>query len=75
MEASWSYRHPPRVGRDKLADVAAAPEAVRVIAWKAQTRLSARYRARFVGFDRTGAEQACLALKGRGQDCMVLKAP
>ena len=45
VEASWSYRHPPRVGRDKLAKVAAAPEPVRAIAWKAQTRLSARYRA------------------------------
>ena len=45
VEAAWSYRHPPRVGRDKLAPVAAAPEAVRAIAWKAQTRLSARFRA------------------------------
>ena len=39
-----------------------------------ETPQGRRYRARFVGFDRTGAEQACLALKGRGQDCMVLKA-
>jgi transposase len=45
VEASWSYRHPARVGREKQAKVAAAPEAARVIAWKAQTRLSARYRA------------------------------
>jgi transposase len=44
IECSWSYRHPPRVGRDKEAKVAAAPRAVREIAWKAQTRLSARYR-------------------------------
>jgi len=44
VECSWSYRHPPRVGRDKAAKVAAAPRAVREIAWKAQTRLSARYR-------------------------------
>jgi transposase len=41
---SWSYQHPPRVGRDKAAKVAAAPRAVQEIAWKAQTRLSARYR-------------------------------
>ena len=27
VEASWSYRHPPRVGREKLAKVEAAPEA------------------------------------------------
>lgn len=45
VEAAWSYRHPPRVGREKQAKVEAAPEAVREIAWKAQTRLSARYRA------------------------------
>ena len=44
VEASWSYRHPPRVGREKQAKVDAAPEAVRAIAWKAQTRLSTRYR-------------------------------
>lgn len=45
VECSWSYRHPPRVGKEKLAKVAAAPRAVQEIAWKAQSRLSARYRA------------------------------
>jgi transposase len=45
VECSWSYRHPPRIGKEKLAKVAAAPPAVREIAWKAQSRLSARYRA------------------------------
>ena len=45
VEASWSYRHPPRIGRQKQAKVDAAPEAVRAVAWKAQSRLSARYRA------------------------------
>ncbi len=45
VECAWSYRHPPRVGVDKLAKVDAAPPAVRDIAWKAQTPLSARYRA------------------------------
>ena len=45
VECSWSYRHPPRIGRDKQAKVAAAPSAVREIAWKAQARLCARYRA------------------------------
>lgn len=44
VECAWSYRHPPRVGRDKQAKVAAAPPAVREIAWKAQCRLCARYR-------------------------------
>jgi transposase len=45
VECSWSYQHPPRVGRKKQEKVAAAPRAVREIAWKAQCRLSKRYRA------------------------------
>jgi transposase len=45
VECSWSYRHPPRVGKKKQDKVAAAPRAVREIAWKAQCRLSARYLA------------------------------
>jgi transposase len=44
VECAWSYQHPPRVGKDKQAKVAAAPPAVREIAWKAQSRLSGRYR-------------------------------
>jgi transposase len=44
VECAWSYRHPPRVGRDKQERVAAAPRAVRQIAWKAQCRLHNRYR-------------------------------
>ena len=45
VECSWSYQHAPRVGKKKLEKVAAAPPAVREVAWKAQCRLSARYRA------------------------------
>jgi transposase len=45
VECSWSYRHPPRVGKEKLAKVAAAPAAAQEIAWKAQSRLSGRFRA------------------------------
>jgi transposase len=45
VECAWSYQHPPRVGKSKQATVAAAPRAVREIAWKAQCRLSGRYRA------------------------------
>jgi len=45
VECSWSYRHPPRLGKEKLAKVEAAPRAVREIAWKAQHRLTGRYRA------------------------------
>ncbi len=45
VESAWSYRHPPRIGKAKLAKFEAAPPAVRDIAWTAQSRLSARYRA------------------------------
>jgi transposase len=45
VECAWSYQHPPRVGKDKQQRVAAAPPAVREIAWKAQCRLNRRYRA------------------------------
>jgi transposase len=45
IEASWNYRHPARVSSAKQARVAAAPRRVREIAWKAQTRLTARFRA------------------------------
>jgi transposase len=45
VEAAWSYRHPPRVGVEKQVLVAAAPSAAREIAWKAQVRLTKRFRA------------------------------
>jgi transposase len=45
VECSWSYQHPPRVGRVKQQKVEAAPQAAREIAWKAQCRLCGRYRA------------------------------
>jgi Transposase IS116/IS110/IS902 family len=44
VEAAWSYRYPPRVSRDKLPKVEAAPRHVREIAWKAQTRLCGRFQ-------------------------------
>jgi len=44
VECSWSYRHPPRLGKEKLGKVANAPRDVREIAWKAQHRLTGRYR-------------------------------
>jgi transposase len=45
VECTWSYQHPPRVGRNKQQKVDAASPAVREIAWKAQYRLHRRYRA------------------------------
>lgn len=44
IEAAHSYRYPARIGRHKLTAVDAVPEAVRAIAWKAQTRLCQRFR-------------------------------
>jgi transposase len=45
VEGAWTYRHPPRTGRAKHAVLKDQLPAVRDIAWKAQTRLCARYRA------------------------------
>jgi transposase len=44
VEAAHCCRFPPRVTRHKLAAVDTVPEAVREIAWRAQTRLCRRYR-------------------------------
>jgi transposase len=44
VESAWTYRHPPKVGAKKLYRLEEAPPKVREIAWKAQSRLTARYR-------------------------------
>ena len=44
IEAAWSYRYPARVAKDKAEILVRLPKSVRDIAWKAQTRLCARYR-------------------------------
>lgn len=44
IEAAHSYRLAARIARRKLKAVDAVPDAVRAIAWKAQTRLCQRYR-------------------------------
>jgi transposase len=45
VESAWTYRHPPRIGKAKLAKLERVSPEVREIAWKAQSRLTARYRA------------------------------
>jgi hypothetical protein len=45
IESAWAYRFPARLGADKRAKIEALPKPVADIAWKAQTRLCARYRA------------------------------
>src|SRR6478736_4311289 len=44
VEGAWSYRHPARVTETIRVRLEGLPKAVREIAWKAQVRLSARYR-------------------------------
>jgi transposase len=44
IEAAWCYRFPARVSRELLLRQEELPKAIRAIAWKAQTRLCARYR-------------------------------
>ena len=45
VESAWTYRHPPKIGKEKLYRLEAATPKVREVAWKAQSRLTARYRA------------------------------
>jgi transposase len=45
VESAWTFRHPARMGAKKLYHLQRVPPAVRDIAWKAQSRLCARYRA------------------------------
>lgn len=44
VEGAWSYRHPARVTEPIRVRLDGLPKVVREIAWKAQTRLCARYR-------------------------------
>jgi len=44
VEAAWSYRYPARVDKEKAEILVRLPKNVRDIAWKAQSRLCARYR-------------------------------
>ncbi len=44
-EAAWSYRHRPNIGATMAARQRSSSEAVKAIAWRAQHRLHARYRA------------------------------
>jgi transposase len=44
VESAWTYRHPPRIGAKKIYKLERTSPVIREIAWKAQTRLTARYR-------------------------------
>jgi transposase len=45
VESAWAYRFPPRVSTRKQRKLDKVPRIVREIAWKAQMRLTRRYRA------------------------------
>jgi transposase len=45
VESAWTYRFPPRAGAKKQRNLGRASPKIREIAWKAQSPLSARYRA------------------------------
>jgi len=53
VEASWSYRHPPKEGHPYLNRSAHLPQQIRDIGWKAQVRLCKRFR----HLSRTGKPQ------------------
>lgn len=44
VEAAWNYRHKAHVGRELQIRQQGQPKAIRDIAWKAQLRLTQRYR-------------------------------
>ena len=44
VEAAWTYRHSAGIGRNHQRRQQGLPRQIRDIAWKAQTRLAARYR-------------------------------
>jgi len=45
VECAWSYKHAPRIGKEKLYVIDRLPKSVVDIAWKAQSRLCRRHRA------------------------------
>jgi transposase len=61
IESAWSYRHPPRLSTRKRFLFDRAPRSVREIAWKAQTRLSARTRALMAKAKRSTIVTAAIA--------------
>ena len=43
-EAAWAYQGPPRIGRQMLDRQEGLPKPICAIAWKAQLRLTSRFR-------------------------------
>lgn len=69
VESAWTYRHPPRVGKAKLYRLEHTTPKVREIAWKAQSRLTARYRALIARGKKTTVVRAAIARELAGCIC------
>jgi transposase len=69
VESAWTYRHPPKLGVRKLYLLREAPPAVRETAWKAQSRLTARYRLLAARGKRTTVICTAIARKLAGTSC------
>jgi transposase len=61
IEAAWSYRYPARAAKEKAEILVRLPKGVRDIAWKAQLRLCARYRALIAKGNKSTVVVAALA--------------
>lgn len=61
VEAAWTYRHSAGLGVDHQRRQAHLAEPVRAIAWKAQTRLCARYRRLVARSKRTAVVTTAIA--------------
>ncbi|WP_349368220.1 IS110 family transposase [Salinarimonas sp.] len=61
VEGAWSYRHPARVTETIRRRLENLPKAVRDIAWKAQVRLSKRYRRMTTGGKKAPVVTAAIA--------------
>jgi transposase len=66
VEGAWTDRHPPRVGAKKLPKLERVSPKVREIAWQAQSRLTARYRALSARGKRTTVVGAAIARERAG---------
>lgn len=60
-ESAWTYRYPARVGTKKYLETRHLPTEVRDIAWKAQARLTKRYRALIARGKRTTVATTAIA--------------
>jgi transposase len=61
VEGAWSYRYPARVTEPIRVRLEGLPKSVREIAWKAQTRLCARYRRMTAAGKKTPVVAAAIA--------------